>query len=375
MAPTETIPMLNLQAQYLRLKPEIDAAIQEVLYAANYIQGPAVKSFAKALADYQNIQYVIPCANGTDALQLAIMALDMPKGSEIITPGFSYIAVAEVCKLLGYQPVYLDVDAKTFNIDIQQLQDALTAKTKAIIPVHLFGQSAHMEPILNFAQQHGLYVIEDNAQSIGAEYTFSDGRKVKTGCMGHISTTSFFPSKNLGAYGDAGAVMTNDAQLAERLQQIANHGQVQKYQHQIVGVNSRMDTLQAAILSVKLKYLDAFIAERQAVAHAYDQAFQAIQGVQIPFVPSFTTHVYHQYTLVLKHPVEAIRAALLAEGVDSMVYYPKPINDHLPYKSQEQLPVAQALCQSVLSLPIGTDMTDAQIQTIINTFKNSLTHT
>jgi dTDP-4-amino-4,6-dideoxygalactose transaminase len=367
--------MLNLQAQYLRLKPEIDAAIQEVLYAANYIQGPAVESFAKALADYQNIQHVIPCANGTDALQLAIMALDMPKGSEIITPGFSYIAVAEVCKLLGYQPVYLDVDAKTFNIDIQQLQDALTAKTKAIIPVHLFGQSAHMEPILNFAQQHGLYVIEDNAQSIGAEYTFSDGRKVKTGSMGHIATTSFFPSKNLGAYGDAGAVMTNDAQLAERLQQIANHGQVQKYQHQIVGVNSRMDTLQAAILSVKLKYLDAFIAERQAVAHAYNQAFQAIQGVQIPFVPSFTSHVYHQYTLVLKHPLEAIRAALLAAGVASMVYYPKPINDHLPYKSQEQLPVAQALCQSVLSLPIGTDMTDAQIQTIINTFKNSLTHT
>jgi dTDP-4-amino-4,6-dideoxygalactose transaminase len=372
MASSETIPMLNLQAQYLRLKPEIDAAIQEVLYAANYIQGAAVKSFGKALADYQKIDHVIPCANGTDALQLALMALDLPKGSEIITPGFSYIAVAEVCKLLGYTPVYIDVDARTFNIDVQQLQNAFTAKTKAIIPVHLFGQSADMEPLLTFAKQHGLFVIEDNAQSIGAEYTFSDGRTVKTGCMGDLSTTSFFPSKNLGAYGDAGAVMTNDAHLAERIQQIANHGQIQKYHHQVIGINSRMDTLQAAILSVKLKHLDAFIAERRSVAKAYDIAFEHLQGVQIPFVPSFTTHVYHQYTLSVNHSVAKLRAALSDGGVASMVYYPRPINDNLPYKSQEQLPVAQALCQSVLSLPMGTDMPEAQIQTIINTFKNSL---
>lgn len=366
------IPMLNLQAQYLRLKTEIDAAVQEVLLSTQFINGPQVKAFAQALAEYQKISYVIPCANGTDALQLALMALDLPKGSEIITPGFSYIAVAEVCKLLGFVPVYVDVDPHSFNIDVRQLQDALTAKTKAIVPVHLFGQSADMESILNFADQNRLFVIEDNAQSIGATYTFSDGKQCKTGSMGHLSTTSFFPSKNLGAYGDAGAVMTNDASLAEKLKQLANHGQTLKYQHGKVGINSRLDSIQAAVLQVKLKHLEAFISERQAVAKQYDQAFSTIEGVRIPKVMPYSSHVYHQYTLVLDCSVDALRKALLNEGVASMVYYPMPINEQLAYMNEQALPVSKQLSQSVLSLPIGTDMTQTQIQHIIQSFKNSI---
>jgi UDP-2-acetamido-2-deoxy-ribo-hexuluronate aminotransferase len=365
------IQMVDLTSQYQRLKADIDTAISDVLTNASYINGPIVKTFGRELESYLKVKHVIPCANGTDALQMAFMALDLPDGSEVITPGFSYIALAEVCALLKLKPVFADVDMQTFNLDPLQIEKHITPMTKVIAPVHLYGQCADMETILAIAEKHNLHVIEDNAQSIGADYTFSDGKTCKAGGIAHIGTTSFFPSKNLGCYGDGGAVMTNDDRLAERIRMVANHGQKVKYIHDVVGVNSRLDSVQAAVLSVKLKMLDTFNAERQAVAKAYDEAFAGHDHIRTPSRNKKSTHVFHQYTLQLCNAdVTAFRTYMQEHGVPTMIYYPMPIYRQKAYEQPIEMPVAEILCRSVVSLPIGTEMDQAQIDFIISTVKN-----
>lgn len=292
--------MVDLKQQYRKIKSEIDAAVLNVIESAAFINGPQVQSFSDALASYNGSKHVIPCANGTDALQIAMMALGLQPGDEVITPSFTYIATTEVVALLKLTPVFVDVDPKTFCLDTQALQKAITPKTKAIIPVHLYGQPANMEEIMRIANAHGLYVIEDNAQAIGADYYYSDGSSKKTGAIGTIGTTSFFPSKNLGGYGDGGAMMTNDDELAGKLRMVANHGQSKRYYHDVVGCNSRLDTIQAAVLEIKLKHLNQYIDARRAVADHYDQAFSGHPKITTPFRASYGRHVFHQYTLVLE---------------------------------------------------------------------------
>ncbi len=360
------IQMVDLASQYQRLKHEIDPAIEAVLNQANYINGAQVKTFATQLANYLSVKHVIPCANGTDALQIAFMALNLPEGSEVITPGFSYIALAEVCHLLKLKPVFADVNSATFNLNPLEIEKHITPNTKVIAPVHLFGQTADMETIMAIAEKHNLYVVEDNAQSIGGEYTFSDGSVRKAGTIGHISTTSFFPSKNLGCYGDGGAIATNDDTLEEKINMIANHGQKVKYIHDVVGVNSRLDTIQAALLSVKLNYLDSFIVERQAVANAYNAAFTNHTHLKTPYLASNSTHVYHQYTLqTCNVDIEKFRKAMQEKGIPTMVYYPLPLHKQKAYWQDISLPISETLANSVISLPIGTDMTTEQINYII----------
>ena len=293
--------MVDLHGQYLRLKTEIDAAIQTVIDSSVFINGPQVGLFAAHLADYLQVPHVIPCGNGTDALQIALMALDLQPGDEVVLPAFTYIAAAEVVALLGLRPVLVDVDARTFNLDARLLEAAITDKTRAVIVVHLFGQAADMEPILSIASKHHLYVIEDNAQSLGATYTFADGTTQRAGTIGHIGTTSFFPSKPLACYGDGGALMTRDDLLAERIRMIANHGQKTKYNHQSIGCNSRLDTLQAAVLDVKLRHLDEFTAARQSAAHLYDELLASCAPkLLLPLRTTSSTHVFHQYTVQIK---------------------------------------------------------------------------
>lgn len=360
--------MLDLAAQYQRLKPELDQAVLSAMAHAAYINGPEVQRFAEEFAAYLGLAHVVPCANGTDALQIALMALQLPEGSEVITPAFSYGAVAEVCTLLGLKPVFADVDQNTFNLDVRELEKHITPHTRVIVPVHLFGQSCDMEPILAIAEKHGLYVIEDNAQSVGAEYTFSDGRTCKTGTMGHFGTTSFFPSKNLACFGDGGALMTNNAQLAEAARMIANHGQKIKYRHDVTGINSRLDTIQAAVLSVKLKYLDAFNAERMAAAAQYNTLLAPVKGIRVPERLKASTHVYHQYTLqVFDVPVPQLSDALKQNGIASMVYYPMPLYRQKAFAYPLNLPVTEALCRSVLSIPMGPGMNPEQISYICST--------
>lgn len=359
--------MVDLQSQYSEIKTEVDQAIQEVLNQANYINGSQVVEFSEQLASYLNSKFVIPCANGTDALQIALMALNLEQGSEIITPGFSYIAVAEVCELLKLKPIFAEVDKDTFNINPLEIEKLITPKTKAIVPVHLFGQSAEMEMILAIAEKHNLYVIEDNAQSIGAEYTFSNGRVCKTGTMGHIGTTSFFPSKNLGCYGDGGAITTQDEKLAERIKMIANHGQKIKYIHDEIGVNSRLDTIQAAILGVKLKYLDRYNKERADVASKYSDAFKGHSHIKPPVLSKKSTHVFHQYTMQMCNTdISDLRTHLNNKGIPSMIYYPLPLFKQNAYKQEISLPISEMLSSSVLSLPMGTHMDSNQINFIIN---------
>ncbi len=367
----KAIQMVDLASQYQRLKHEIDPAMQTVLNDANYINGQQVKDFASGLATYLSAKHVIPCANGTDALQIALMALDLPEGSEVITPGFSYIAIAEACILLKLKPVFAEINPDTFNLDPLEIEKHITPFTKAIAPVNLFGQCADMETIMAIAEKHNLYVIEDNAQSIGAEYTFSNGRSCKAGTLGHIATTSFFPSKNLGCYGDGGAICTNDDGMAEKIRMIANHGQKVKYIHDRVGVNSRLDSIQAAVLSVKLKHLNDFNAERQAVANAYNTAFAGHPHLKPPFLAKNTTHVYHQYTLTTTGmDIEAFRKAMSEKGIPTMVYYPLPLHHQNAYKQDISLPLSEKASASVVSLPIGTDMEEAQIQYIIASVLN-----
>ena len=367
--------MVDLKGQYMKIKPEVDAAIQNVIDNTAFINGPVVKDFAQNLSDYMGGCHVITCANGTDALQIALMALDLKPGDEVIVPAFTYVASAEVIGLLGLTPVMVDVDYDTFNVTIDNIKKALSPKTKAIIPVHLFGQSCDMEPILAFAKEHNLYVIEDNAQAIGAEYTFSDGHKEKTGTMGTIGCTSFFPSKNLGCYGDGGAIFCKDDALAEKLHMIANHGQKVKYHHSVIGCNSRLDSIQAAILNVKLKHLDEYGQARYAAASYYTEKLKTFDPEEKYFITpkelAQSTHVYHQYTLKIKNGKrDALKQFLADAGIPSMIYYPLPLQEQEAFKpitrAAEDLIISKDIAYSVLSLPVHTEMTKAIEDIIID---------
>jgi len=367
-----SIKMVDLQGQYLRIKAEVDAAIQDVLTSTAFIQGPQVQAFAQQLAQYTGASFVIPCANGTDALQIAMMALDLKRGDEVVVPVHTYVATAEVIALLGLTPVFVDVNPQTFNLDVQQLEQRITGRTRAIVPVHLYGQCADMESILQIARAHSLYVIEDAAQALGAAYTFSSGKTLRAGTMGTIGTTSFFPSKNLGCYGDGGALFTQDAELAEKMRVIANHGQKKKYHHDVVGVNSRLDTLQAAILKVKLNYLDDYTRRRNVAAAYYDQALASVPGLTVPFRDPRSTHVFHQYTIQTARR-DALKEHLEHHGVPTMVYYPVPLHLQQAYRRDNapegSFPVTERLSKTVLSLPIHTEMTPADLDFICSTLK------
>ena len=365
----EPIQMVDLKTQYQHIKSDVDTAIQGVLDSCAFINGKPVQDFARSLADYLKVKHVIPCANGTDALQIALMALDLQPGDEVITPSFTYIATTEVMALLRLQPVFVEVDPKTFCIDTSAIEKAITSKTRAIVPVHLYGQTANMEAIMKIAAQHNLYVVEDNAQAIGADYTFASGEKKKSGTIGTIGCTSFFPSKNLGCYGDGGAMFTNDDALADKLKMIANHGQRVKYYHDMVGCNSRLDTIQAAILNVKLKKLDDYIAARQKAATYYNNAFKDVSGITTPFVASYTNHVFHQYTLVLDRiNRDELHTFLAAHNIPSMIYYPVPAHKQKMFAAfggaAYQLPTTDWLTERVISLPIHTEMTNEQLALI-----------
>ncbi|POY35792.1 transcriptional regulator [Solitalea longa] len=363
------IQMVDLNGQYQNIKAEIDQAITDCLNEAAFINGPQVKQFQQNLASYLAVNHVITCGNGTDALQIAMMALNLKPGDEVIVPAFTYVATAEVIALLGLTPVMVEVDPHTFNITAEIIEKAITPNSKAVVPVHLFGQCCDMEPIMEMARKYNLYVIEDTAQALGAKYTFSDGSVKSAGTIGDIGCTSFFPSKNLGCYGDGGAIMTNNEELGVKLQKIANHGQAKKYYHEMVGVNSRLDTLQAAILIIKLKKLDEYAASRNAVAEKYDQAFASIEGVTIPKRQSNSTHVFHQYTLKLEGiEREGLKKHLEAGGIPAMIYYPLPLHKQEAFKSDRynegDFPVSEALCSQVLSLPMHTEMEDDQLNYI-----------
>ena len=369
------IQMVDLKGQYMKIKPEVDAAIQNVIDNTTFINGPIVKKFAQNLSDYMGGCHVITCANGTDALQIALMALGLKPGDEVIVPAFTYVASAEVIGLLGLTPVMVDVDYETFNVTVDNIKKALSDKTKAIIPVHLFGQSCDMEPILEFAKEHNLYVIEDNAQAVGAEYTFSDGHKEKTGTMGTIGCTSFFPSKNLGCYGDGGAIFCKDDELAEKLRMIANHGQKVKYHHAVIGCNSRLDSIQAAVLDVKLRHLDEYCKARYEAASYYTKQLKAFDPEEKFFItpkelPN-STHVYHQYTLKIKNGKrDELKNFLADQGVPSMIYYPLPLQEQEAFKpitrAGESLDKSRECAYSVLSLPIHTEMVKDVLDVIIN---------
>lgn len=364
------VQMVDLKSQYELIKSELDQAIQEVIDTTAFINGPQVKEFSNALAAYTGAKFVITCGNGTDALQIAMMGLDFQPGQEVIVPAFTYVATAEVIALLGLKPVFIDVTPDTYELDITQLESKLTSKTVGIVPVHLYGQCSNMETILAFAKKNNLKVIEDTAQAIGAEYTFSDGRKMQAGTMGDVGTTSFFPSKNLGCYGDGGAMFTNDEKLAEKLHMIANHGQKKKYHHHIVGVNSRLDTLQAAILNVKLKHLDRYSASRNKVADRYDEAFANNKHIRIPVRAANSTHAFHQYTVQIEGVGrDELKTYLAGKGVPTMVYYPLALHQQEAYKDlgfkQGDFPEAESLCEKVLSLPIHTEMKQEDQEYII----------
>jgi UDP-2-acetamido-2-deoxy-ribo-hexuluronate aminotransferase len=369
------IEMVDLKGQYAKIQAEIDAAVLKTIRDASFINGPEVASFTKNLSAFLGGAQVIPCANGTDALQVAMMALGLEPGDEVIVPSFTYVATAEVIGLLQLKPVMVDVDPFYFNITRANIEQAIGPKTKAIVPVHLFGQCADMEQILALAKEKSLYVIEDTAQAIGAVYTFSDGTQKQAGTMGHIGCTSFFPSKNLGCYGDGGAIYTHDPVLAERIKMVANHGQVKKYVHKYIGVNSRLDTIQAAILDIKLKYLDQYSAARRAAADLYDGLLAGIDGLQIPVRAKNSTHVFHQYTLMIGNGKrDALKQHLEAEGIPAMVYYPVPLNVQEAFLTigavVGTLTETERLCASVLSLPMHTELTEEQQVFITNTVKS-----
>jgi dTDP-4-amino-4,6-dideoxygalactose transaminase len=363
------IQMVDLQTQYQHIKADIDRGIQAVIDSASFIKGPAVTSFQHNLEAYTGAKHVIPVGNGTDALQIALMALGLKPGDEVITPTFTFIATAEVVALLGLTPVVVDVDWDTMNISVEAIRKAITPRTKAIVPVHLFGQCADMEAIMAIAQEHKLYVVEDACQAIGAEFTFSDGTKQQAATIGHVGCTSFFPSKNLGCYGDGGAIFTNDDELAAQMRAIANHGMVIRYHHDQVGVNSRLDSIQAAILDVKLPHLNDYIAARQRAAAYYDQAFSNHSKILIPTRDSRSTHVFHQYTLRLQNvDRDALREALAQVGIPAMVYYPIPLHMQQAYQDPRyqagHFPVAEQLAACVLSLPMHTELDDEQLEYI-----------
>jgi UDP-2-acetamido-2-deoxy-ribo-hexuluronate aminotransferase len=366
-----SIKMVDLQAQYARLSSEIDQAMKQVLIQADFIQGSAVKALESALAERYQVKHVISCANGTDALQLAFMTLDLPKGSEVITPAFSYAALAEVLLLLELKPVFVEVDPATFLMDVSLVEALITENTRAIAPVHLYGQMVSMEPLLALAKKHNLYVVEDAAQAIGSQYC-TPGEHGFAGTMGHIGTTSFFPSKNLGCFGDGGAIFTNDDDLAQRLRSMANHGQTTKYQHDIIGLNSRLDTLQAAVLMAKLPHLLDFEKARRAVAAKYDAALTSLDGLTIPVRTVDSSHVFHQYTITCESSAmrDALKSYLSDQGIPSMIYYPRPLFLQTAYKQVVSLPISEDLCNRVLSLPICPELDIEQQNYIILNIRN-----
>jgi len=365
----EKIQMVDLAGQYKHIKNEVDTAIQSVIDSTAFIGGPEVKDFQVDLEKYLNVKHVIPCANGTDALQIAMMALDLKPGDEVITASFTFVATAEVIALLQLKPVVVDVLPDTFNIDPVALEKAITPRTKAIVPVHLFGQCADMETILAIAKKHNLYVIEDTAQAIGAEYTFSDGKKAMAGTMGHIGATSFFPSKNLGCYGDGGAIFSNDDELAKKMRVIANHGSTVRYYHDAIGVNSRLDSMQAAVLRIKLRKLNEYNAARNKAAAFYDKTFADVKQLNTPKRASNSTHVFHQYTLVTDGIDRfKLQEFLQAKGVPAMVYYPVPLHMQKAYQDDRykegDFPITEDLCKRVISLPMHTELSDDQLNFI-----------
>jgi len=369
------IQMVDLISQYERVQEEIDKAVLDVIRSSAYINGPEVKAFQSELENYLEVKHVIPCANGTDALQIAMMGLGLQPGDEVITANFTYVATAEVIALLQLTPVLVDVNPATFNIEIEAIRKAITPKTKAIVPVHLFGQAAPMEEIMKLAEEHDLYVIEDTAQAIGADYSFIDGSKKKAGTIGHVGATSFFPSKNLGCYGDGGAIFTNDDDLAERIRSIANHGQAERYYHDRVGVNSRLDSIQAAILRIKLRHLDNYAAARNAAADFYDEAFRELEEITTPARCSNSTHVFHQYTMVLNGlDRNEMKTYLESKGVPAMIYYPVPLHMQKAYRddryNEGDFPVTEELCEKVLSLPMQTELDEEQLSFITDAVKS-----
>ena len=371
------IQMVDLQRQYRKIKPEIDEAIQTVINSTAFVKGAQVEQFARHLESYTGAKHVIPVANGTEALQIALMALGLKPGDEVITPTFTFIATAEVVALLGLTPVVVDVEWGTMNMSVEAVRKAITPKTKAIVPVHLFGQCADIEPLLSLAREHNLYIVEDTAQAIGAKYTFSDGRTAQAGTIGEIGCTSFFASKNLGCYGDGGALFTNDDELAQRIRIIANHGMTIRYHHDMIGVNSRLDTIQAAILDTKLPHLDEYIAARQRAAEYYDKVFAGCDKILIPERSRNSTHVFHQYTLrITGANRDAVREALTKAGVPAMVYYPIPLHMQKAYQDarykQGDFPVAERLAACVLSLPMHTELDDEQLSYITEQVLNAV---
>jgi UDP-2-acetamido-2-deoxy-ribo-hexuluronate aminotransferase len=367
------IKMVDLLGQYLRIKEDIDSAIANVLLATDFIQGSSVKSFSEALSVYVGGSHTIPCANGTDALQIAMMALDLQAGDEVILPVHTYVATAEVIALLKLKPVFVDVEADTFTIDVNQIESKITSRTKAVVPVHLYGQCANMEAIMSIATKNNLIVIEDAAQALSAVVTFKDGTERYAGTIGHVGTTSFFPSKNLGCFGDGGAMFCNEPKLADKIRIIANHGQRIKYHHEVIGVNSRLDTLQAAILEVKLKHLNEYTQQRQAAASRYDSLLTGIPQVLLPKRVHYSTHVFHQYTVRVTRRDE-LKKYLEEKGIPSMIYYPVPLHLQKAYQDasypEGSFPITEELSRTVLSLPIHTEMTSSEIQFVAQSIKD-----
>ena len=366
------IQMVDTKTQYHKIKPEVDKAVLDVMESAAFINGKVVHDFATNLSSYLGVKHTIPCANGTDALQIAMMALGLQPGDEVITPSFTYIATTEVIALLRLTPVFVEVNPQTFCIDPSAIEKAITPKTKAIVPVHLYGHAAPMEEIMAIAQKHNLFVIEDNAQAIGCDYTFSNGTKKKTGTIGHIGTTSFYPSKNLGAFGDGGAISTNDDELAGKLKMIANHGQSKQYYHDVVGCNSRLDSIQAAILDIKLKHLDDYVAARRAVADYYDKAFVNHSKIATPFRAAYSNHAFHQYTLQLEGvDRNGLKQFLADNNIPAMIYYPVAGHKQKMFENfntaSQVMPVTDWLTERVISLPIHTEMDEEQLGYITST--------
>lgn len=372
------IQMVDLRSQYEEIRDEVNEAIQDVIDSSEFVKGGMVEDFQHHLESYLRVKHVIPVGNGTDALQISLMALGLQPGDEVIVPTFTFVASVEVIALLGLKPVFVDIDENTFCLSMDSVKKAVTPQTKVILPVHLFGQNADMETLLSFAQQHNLYVVEDACQSIGAVYRFANGKKAMSGCMGTVGCTSFFPSKNLGCYGDGGAIFTNDDSLAEEIRCIANHGMRVRYQYDRIGVNSRLDSMQAAILDVKLKYLDVYIERRQKVAAYYDKAFSSYEQILVPKCSTKSTHVYHQYTVQLSDLVDrdAVKRYLISKKVPSMVYYPIPLHLQKAYCDgryvKGDFPIAERLSQTVLSLPMHTEIKEEQLEYITNSLLQAI---
>ena len=374
-----TIRMVDTITQYQKIKSEVDEAVAEVVASGAYINGPAVKSFTANLVSYLNAKHVIPCGNGTDALQIALMALGLEPGDEVITPTFTFVSTGEVVALLGMKPVFVDVDIHTFNMDPASIEAAITPKTKCIVPVHLFGQPANMDAIMEIAKRHNLYVVEDNAQAIGSQYTFADGTTQMSGMIGDIGTTSFYPSKNLGAFGDGGAIFTQNDEIDNRIQSICNHGMKVRYLYDRVGVNSRLDSVQAAILDVKLKHLDTYNTARRTAADMYDERFATLEGVLTPVRDPNSTHVFHQYTIRIQEGRERrdqIHQYFMDQKVPAGIYYPVCLHEQECYEifgvKKGDLPVAEQLSGEVMSLPMHSEMNEAQIDYIFSVFKEAI---